>query len=143
MNADPKQGKRIVDTTAVRRALLTYPYCAACGRPAGSAHHVIQKGAPHFGDDVIANIVGLCGTGTMRCHGAYHGSPYYHALPGLLNGRADTIERRDTEWVARRIGKHLLAARSDVIEYVIGKLGVEFAAVYLNRFYYLDGVVEE
>lgn len=138
MTADPKGGKRIVDPTAVRSALLKFNWCAACGVAASNAHHVIQKGSPHFGDDVAGNIVGLCGTGTMRCHGAMHGSPYNHVLSAGHDGILGSYQRRDQEWVAQRIGRDILMQRTDVINYVIGKLGEDAGWDFLERTYYLN-----
>jgi hypothetical protein len=124
---DFKQGKRLVDPDAVQRSLFRHPECAACGVVADSAHHVVQKGSPHFGDDVEENVVGLCGHGTARCHGAFHGSPY--TVAG---------ERRDAEWVGRRIGQTLLDARPECIAYVLVKLGQNPGRAYLERFYYIS-----
>lgn len=41
--------------------------CAVCGDPSQSAHHVVRRS--QGGDDVLANLVGLCGHGTRGCHG--------------------------------------------------------------------------
>lgn len=54
MTADPKTGRRIVDPTAVAAARHAEDACAACGRPPGSVHHIVQKSSPWFGDDVPA-----------------------------------------------------------------------------------------
>lgn len=116
---------RVKDVSALRFARLAGDECVACGTRKGSAHHVVQKGSPHLGDDVAENIVLLCGSGSDRCHGAFHGSPY--ALRG---------ERRDAAWVGNRIGLHLIRHRPDVIAYVVAKFGSERAAsAYLERFY--------
>lgn len=137
MAADPKGGKRIVDPAAVRSALLQFNWCAACGVIASNAHHVIQKGSPHFGDDVAGNIVGLCGTGTMRCHGAMHGSPYVVARAREWPIDDSLLDRRDQQWVARRIGHDIQEHRPDVVAYVIGKLGDVPGWDFLSRTYYM------
>jgi len=128
VTADPKQGKRTVDQSTVRAFLLMHDECAACGHISSNAHHVIQKGAPHFGDDVPGNLLAICGTGSMRCHGAIHGGPYIVEHTG---------QRRDQEWVARRLGEAILN-RPDVVAYVLGKLGEQPGREYLRRFYYVD-----
>lgn len=99
--------------------------CASCHRPPSNAHHVIPKGSPYFGDDVVGNIVMLCGSGTMGCHGAIHGSPY--------------VDERGKRWtendVRAEIGKTIVTIRPDVIAYVITKLGDEAGMDYLRRKY--------
>lgn len=107
--------------------------CAACGGQPDSLHHVVPKGGPHFGDDVAANLIALCGHGTAGCHGAFHGNPYI----GLARLRPRVTERRDAEWVGRRCGEHFLTLRPDVIAYVLGKLGSGAGAAFLLRFYYI------
>jgi hypothetical protein len=135
---DPKPERRarepirIVDPAAIRLARLLSDECAACHRPPANAHHVIERGAPHFGDDVPANIVLLCGTGTGGCHGAYHGAPYEARI---ITQFGVGVERRDREWVASRIGKTIMAGRPDTIAYVIGKLGGIQGYDYLHRRY--------
>lgn len=133
MPPDPKRGKRIVDRTAVRRTLLIDRACAACGRAAANAHHIVQKGSPHFGDDVEGNLLPICGSGTMGCHGAIHGTPYEVQV-----AFRSWTERRDAEWVGRRLGL-AIAARPAKIQYVLEKLGDSAGREYLARFYYLDG----
>lgn len=141
----PGTGRQIIDPGAVLRAKLAHPDCAACGEPGGNGHHVLPK--DHGGDDVDANIVCLCGSGTMRCHGAHHGSPYTESLFRVLRRSARAIktecytERRDAEWVNRRVGQHLLEHRRDVIDYVLGKLGEVAGADYLRRVYYIEDCV--
>lgn len=136
--SDPKSGKRIVDPEAMKRLLLIYDECAACGAPATNAHHIVQKGAPHFGDDVLANLAPICGTGTMGCHGAIHGTPYtheQHAPTGLgFSPYKIFIERRDAVWVARQIGANL---RVENIGYVLDKLGGVAGREFLARAYFV------
>lgn len=119
--------KRIVDHVAVRSTLLRFNWCAACSRPAGGAHHVIPRS--EGGDDVPGNIVGLCGSGTSDCHGAWHGNPY--VILGM---------RRDAEWVRRRVGHELRERRRDVLAYVCEKLGDDAGLDYLCRIYYINEV---
>lgn len=131
--ADPKPPARIVDRDAMRRARLLWDVCGACGRPAGSVHHVIPRG--ERGDDVLENLITLCGNGTTGCHGAEHGNAYVVKIPnGLPN---PLVERRDADWVNERIGRYLADRRPDVIVYVLGKLGDEAGRAYLERRYRL------
>jgi hypothetical protein len=135
--------RRIVDPGAIRIAGLEFDECAACGGPQANVHHVVQKSSPHFGDDLRENLVSLCGSGTMGCHGALHGSPYVVTLRRVERSQIPVRvtayrERRDAEWVARRIGLHLAEQRPDVIAYVLRKLGGEQGRAYLRRFYYLE-----
>lgn len=130
MTVDPRPAARIVDKDALRVARLLSDECAACGRPPGSAHHVIPRG--ERGDDVPENIVLLCGSGNTGCHGAWHGNPYTVTAGGAVAARIDAL------WVARRIGQTLLESRPDVIEYVRRKLGPVPAAEYLHRRYLME-----
>lgn len=145
--ADPKAPPRVEDRTATRRALLAHPECLACGGPASNGHHVLPVGRGQSGDDVVENVVGLCGTGAMLCHGAFHGSPYVITLGhewtepakggGTALRAAYRTERRDREWVARRIGERLPGERPDVVAYVLRKLGDGPGRDFLRRVYHL------
>lgn len=137
---DPKSAARVVDPAALRAARLAGDECAACGRPPGSVHHVIPRS--EGGDDVPANLVLLCGSGTTGCHGAWHGNPYAIARREVVIV-GSTMERRNAEWVAQRIGHHIAAARPDTIAYVIEKLGPDPGSSYLLRRYRLDVVGAE
>lgn len=112
--ADPKRGARIIDPTVTTRACLTWRECAVCGGPSATGHHVIPRGAPHLGDDVLANIVPLCGSGTTGCHGAVEA--------GDRNAR-----RALGVWIAER--------RPDTLAYVLGKLGEQAGDDYMRRRY--------
>lgn len=129
--------RRIIDHEATRAATLADPECAACYGPGANGHHVVPKGAPHFGDDVAENIINLCGTGTSGCHGAWHGNPYTgEALADPMRPNGERVEvRRDQEWVRRRCGRTLIRRRTDVIGYALGKLGDERGRDYLERVY--------
>lgn len=130
MTPDPKPNPRVRDVDALRLARIASDECAACrGNPA-NVHHVIPRG--EGGDDVTGNLLLLCGSGTMGCHGALHGNPY------LVRSRG-TVERRDGEWVRRRVGETIRSRRPDVVEYVTSKLGVESGIEYLRRVYYTEG----
>jgi hypothetical protein len=131
VTADPKQGRRVVDPDALRRARARGDECAACGGPPSNVHHVIQRGAPHFGDDVIENLLLLCGTGTSGCHGAWHGSPYVHYYQPWGKGAEPVAERRDKPWVAVRIGNFIERWSPDTAIYVVEKLGIAPAIVFL------------
>lgn len=127
----PRPAARIKDSDALARARALYRTCAACGAPAGGIHHIIPRG--EGGDDDVANMVALCGHGTMGCHGAHHGNPYVVHRPGL-----QTSFRRDAEWVNKRIGQYIRDHRCDIILYVIHKLGPTAGPDYLHRRYQID-----
>lgn len=126
--------RRIVDQSVVARATLRRRSCAACGGQGANGHHVLPKGHRPAGDDVEENIVTLCGTGTSGCHGAFHGNPY----TVQVGNWALDVERRDSEWVRRRVGEHLLGQRWDVIEYVLQRLGDGPGRAFLDRFYFIS-----
>jgi hypothetical protein len=104
---DFKGPGRIVDPAAVRRKLVLDPTCRSCDEPASNGHHLVPRSLR--GDDVEANVVPLCGTGTTGCHGEYenHGSDW-----GL---------------VAASIRASLTEAE---LEYVLEKKGADFLARY-------------
>lgn len=131
---DPKPEPRVKDTHALSVARLMSDECAACGGQPGSVHHVIARGAPHHGDDVVENCLVVCGDGTKGCHGAYHGTPYEVEIVSAL--RADPVERRDAEWVRSRLGL-AIEQRPDIVEYVLGKLGDGPGRYFLETHYYL------
>lgn len=132
---DPKPAKarrknrprRLVDPAAVQAVRLRGGACASCGRRAESAHHVIPRGGPHFGDDVDANIVLLCGDGTRECHGAAEGSPFVRLG-----------KRWTPEDVRRRIGQHLILAQPQTVAYAVQKLGLEPGIDFLRRRYHVE-----
>lgn len=129
MPPDPKAGKRIIAPAMLAHARAVLPLeCASCHRPPGSVHHVLPKGSPHYGDDVLENLVLVCGNGTRGCHGAFHGSPYIDHK----HIRWDTVK------VATAIGETLRLTRPEVIRYVLGKLGPEPGFDYLVRVYRFD-----
>lgn len=47
-----------------------------CGKAGANRHHLIPKDFEIRGPDEDWNLIPLCGTGTSRCHGAFHGNPY-------------------------------------------------------------------
>ncbi len=107
--------------------LLASPGCASCGRRASNADHILQRGAPHFGDDDPRNGLAVCGTGTTGCHGARHGSPYVDA----------TGRRWTPEEVKRRLGEAIVTDH-DRLLYLYEKLGVDPARAYIAREYGFD-----
>lgn len=139
-NPDPRPAARTVDPHALAVARLAEDECGACGRPPGSPHHVIPRS--EGGDDVAANLLMLCGSGTTGCHGAWHGNPYMASdgrwVALTLPEQPWRNERRDAVWVAQRIGHHIASRRRDIIAYVVGKLGDEPGRLYLLRRYHLE-----
>lgn len=129
VTADPKPAPRVRDVDALRLARIRSDECAACRSAPSNVHHVILRG--EGGDDVAGNLLLLCGSGTMGCHGAWHGNPY-------LVRRRGEVERRDAEWVRRRVGETIRSSRPDVVEYVRSKLGAEAGDEYLRRAYRME-----
>lgn len=109
--AAPRKQIRNVDRTMTTKACLEYRECP-CGKPSATGHHVLARGAPHFGDDVLANIVPMCGSGTTGCHGL--------------------IENED-EKARKMLGRWIKKHRPDTILYVISKLGRPAAREHLKR----------
>lgn len=105
---------RIRYTGAVLRKCLRERECRRCGYAAGSGHHIVPKGSPHFGDDVEENVVPLCGSGTTGCHGE--------------------VERH-VEAACREVGAKL---RDDEIAYVLRKLGPFVGRAFLRTYYYRE-----
>lgn len=60
--------------------------CEVCRRPAASVHHRVKRG--QGGTWNPANLLHLCGDGTMWCHGWIEGHPQHALALGLwlLNG---------------------------------------------------------
>ena len=85
-----------------------------CGKPSATGHHVVARG--RGGDDVLANILPLCGSGTTGCHGL--------------------IENEDVK-TRKMIGKWIKLHRPDTIAYVQGKMGREAGDDWLRRRLYL------
>lgn len=116
----PSHKIRIVNPAAVVAKVLAERECRVCGKPASNGDHIIQKGAPHYGDDVEENVVPLCGTGTSGCHGKKHD--------------------RDPETMLI-YGERL---KPDEIEYVRSKLGQEEGDAWLfNTFRLMVPLPEE
>lgn len=110
---------RIEDPKATLRACLAYRECP-CGAPSATGHHILARGAPYFGDDLLCNIVPLCGSGTTGCHGQ--------------------IENED-ELARMMLGIHLQTERLDVVAYVIRKLGGAAGAEWFERRLFLRVMV--
>jgi hypothetical protein len=93
---DPKRGKRIVDPKVFERARLREPWCVICeDARTQSIHHVVKRS--QGGDDVPANLVGLCGDGTRGCHGR--------------------VEAREKA-ALRRLAEYLMTDRDDFLDYL-------------------------
>lgn len=69
----------------------------------------------------------ICGSGTARCHGAFHGAPY-----------VDEGGKRWTEEDVRREIGRSIADRRDTVAYVLEKLGDQAGRDYLKRRYFMD-----
>jgi len=75
--------------------------CRGCGGPASSFHHVVPRG--QRGDDVPANVIPLCGTGTTGCHGAIttH-TPGWEAIASAIRG---SLSPAETQYVYAKRGR--------------------------------------
>jgi len=110
MPPDFKKPKRTVDPAALKQALLREQSCVACGYGSQDAHHVLFKGRTAQGDDVSANLVGLC----RPCHHKVHqGNPLVLTVVAeyVRASRPDTMEYLDwklpqgtEEFLGRRYG---------------------------------------
>lgn len=112
---DPKPARRIYDPTATMRACLFWRECAVCGKPSATGHHLLSR--KQGGDDEIANIAPLCGSGTTGCHGL--------------------IENED-EGARRALGAWIMRERPDSVRYLCRKLGADPAGEWLRRHLYVD-----
>ena len=112
MPADPKPPRRIDDPDTLARLHRRWNECVLCGKARGqgrlSLHHIHK----HPRDDVVANLVMLCGNGTTGCHGWIEAG---HEATRKLLGR----------YIARR--------RLDTLDYLSAKLGDEQAREWLRR----------
>lgn len=109
--AKPTRGKR----PPMRNA------CVACGVIATNRHHVIQKGSPHFGEDIEENLAPLCGSGTSGCHGAFHGNPW--------------VDKTGHRWTADEVGAAIgrwLREDPARIAYAIERAGMEHVRRFLT-----------
>jgi hypothetical protein len=119
------QGGRILDPSATTAKVLADRECRICGGPAATGHHIIPRGGPHYGDDVVDNIGPVGGSGTTGCHGALEGSPGRDCLGRPISPR----EARE------RFGASL---RPEEVAYVLSKLGPDAGRDYLRRKYHRD-----
>lgn len=95
--------------------------CVACGIRATNRHHVIQKGAPHHGEDIDENLAPLCGSGTSGCHGAFHGNPY--------------VDKAGRRWTAAEVGAAIgvwLRADPARFAYAMERAGAEHIRRFLT-----------
>ena len=108
---DPKPARRTSDPKLLRSLHLHADRCRACGcRKQLTLHHLVPRG--QRGDDVKANLIFLCGSGTSGCHGAL--TAHRNASwPSQLAGKPWQV-------VASRIRRTL---RLSEVDYVLAKKG--------------------
>ena len=111
---DPKPTKRVKDNAVMRDLHRRGVICVICGNSA-SLHHIYPKG--QGGDDVVDNLVGLCGHGTSGHHGEIE---------------ANEVTARIT------LGEFILEERPDFVFYLQGKLGEEAAREWLRQKFFLS-----
>jgi len=121
---DVKAAPRVKGRQATSRATVGRE-CVSCGMAAANGHHVIGKG--QGGDDVVANVAPLCGSGSSGCHGAFHGTPYTDAA-GHRWTKAE-VASAVGDWVVRT---------PPVLAYVLGKLGDTKGRAFVKRHYHTE-----
>lgn len=106
---DPRpRRRRVLDrpayTRLVRALLWRERECELCGkRKAESAHHAVSR--KQGGDDIIENLVALCGDGVRLCHGEVEASRSARSrLRPKLRPEvvAYIIERKGEAWLDRK-----------------------------------------
>ena len=103
----------------LRRGSCAIRHLGDCD-PRPSLHHVLPR-KPHLGDDVEANLVFLCGSGTEGHHGL--------------------VEHHDPA-ACRALYEHIRTHRIDTIGYLVDKFGdEEMALAWLERHYLPSGEV--
>jgi 5-methylcytosine-specific restriction endonuclease McrA len=106
---DPKPRGRIKDKVLLSRLHRRWRECALCGATSPLSLHHIHR---HPRNDVEANLVMLCGSGTTGCHG---------------------IITTEDPRARQALGHYLVTARPDSVEYLIDLLGRDAALDWLNR----------
>lgn len=107
-NADFKRGPRVRDPQLLRWLHQRWRFCALCGATDPlSLHHILK----HPRDDVMSNLVMLCGDGVRGCHGL--------------------VEAQDGPTLQRLV-KYILAVRSDTVFYLREQLGKEAADEWIE-----------
>ena len=79
--------------------------CRGCGRNHGiTRHHLVSRSLR--GDDVAANIVPLCGSGTTGCHGAIEThSPGWEAIAHAVR---DSLSPLEEQYILAKKGQYWL-----------------------------------
>ncbi len=111
---DWKPSKRVKDKSAARSVHSGGCFCVLnCGEK-GSVHHIVPRSLG--GDDVPANFVCLCGSGTTGHHGK--------------------VEARDAVTLDL-LGIHIGLERHDTITYILGKFGEQEGRAWILRHLHL------
>src|SRR5574338_1388190 len=111
---DPKPPERVRDPDLLRRLHLAWDECMICGASMGLMLHHISN---HPRDDLEANLVMLCGSGTTGCH-------------GLVTGN-DAV-------ALRKLATYLWLERSDTLDYLNWRFPIESAEHWLLRVHGLE-----
>lgn len=108
---DPKPQRKVKDPDLLISLHIRWRECALCGATSPLSLHHINK---HPRDDLEANLVMLCGSGTTLCHGQ--------------------IEERDpiAMW---QLAFHIHDSRPDTLEYLSWRFPHEGAHAWLRRVY--------
>jgi hypothetical protein len=123
----PKPRKRVIDRTASRAKRDEDRWCRshrAWGDfvIATNCHHVLGKA--QGGDDVVDNLIPICGSGSAGCHGALHGNPFV----------SEGMRRNSTD-VRFAIGRRI---RYPEVMYLVERMGEDAALEHLRDFYFVQ-----
>lgn len=105
---DPRPPSRVEDPALLRRLHLVWKECVLCGKVSPLSLHHVSK---HPRDDLEANLLMICGSGTTGCHGL--------------------VEARD-EKTLEVLGRYITIHRPDVIRYLIEKKGESTAKAWVR-----------
>lgn len=119
VKADPKPSARVRDLSVFREFYGFPRECVCCGIRRGEAHHLIHRS--QSGDDVMGNLIPLCGP----CHRAYHGTSYHSAFyqRKITGGE---VKSQIARFVRGESGEYHRA-------YLIAKLGMYRAEAFVQR----------
>lgn len=122
VTSDPKPAKRIRDRNVLAKFHAIQQECLHCGNANVNADHLLPRS--QGGDDVLPNLIGLCGSGSSGCHGARHGTPY----------RGDFGRYVTPQAVRESLARFLRSeAGDDARWYLTSKLGLAESRAWVER----------
>lgn len=114
MKSDPKKDPRVKDPEILRYLHLVWTQCVLCDEIFPLSLHHVSK---HPRDDLRANLVMVCGSGTTGCH-------------GLLEAQDETKKRE--------LGVYILENRMDTIEYLERRKGKRPAKEWMRKYLLIE-----